>query len=687
MKIIEKLLYLIAALLTLFFIFMLVCIANPAARDFASNIVNNIVTATANSEEDGQEPEDGTAAATSGQENNESTDDAEASAQTDGNGSSQTSGNGSSQTDGNGSSQTDGNGSSQTSGNGSSQTDGNGSSQTSGDGNSQTDGNGSSQTDGNGSSQTSGNGSSQTNGNGNSQTNGNGNSQTNGNGNSQTNGNGNSQSDGNGSAQTDASTQEAGNAQTDESNQTNFTKLKPKPRKKPYEEYAKKWTGDGISDEYLNNTTYNDTVKELPVDSDTNEEELRKAYEDSRESRNDYQVTETEVKVVENEEEALEVLKDTDVGETGEKEKFDPLYYPYYDMLNEKGKKLYKQIYANAMALNDTFLPVEDATGSEWDTAMFSVVYDHPELFWLDAALYRQYDYNGNVIKLKLYFYDELPDIPAAKKVFEEKAQEMIAGAKDLETDYEKEKYIHDLLGNKLTYEFADLNQSAYSAIVNDATVCAGYSKGFQYLMQQLEVPTYTCVGWGGYSRSNGSMHGWNIIKLDSDYYNVDCTWDDDDPVRYDYFNLSDADNDLHTRMLNSVYLPPCNGGQYSGLEKMTLSDYGFKDSDVVRSMDDYYELCKNKTLNENVQDGDKSYKCSFNTVISKDIYKKWESDYKNNKEYEKYLDEVIGTLANGEQYDFFVPIGFVLCDTEELDDGNWLINHAIYMSYVAYNF
>ena len=71
--------------------------------------------------------------------------------------------------------------------------------------------------------------------------------------------------------------------------------------------------------------------------------------------------------------------------------------------------------------------------------------------------------------------------------------------------------------------------------------------------MQRLGVPTYLCVGRGA-----NELHAWNVINLDGVYYNVDCTWDDQDPVIYDFFNVSDDDNYYHTRMFQSVNLPRC---------------------------------------------------------------------------------------------------------------------------------
>ncbi len=109
----------------------------------------------------------------------------------------------------------------------------------------------------------------------------------------------------------------------------------------------------------------------------------------------------------------------------------------------------------------------------------------------------------------------------------------------------------------------AEMNQSAYSALVNGQTVCAGYARAFQYILQQLGIPCYYCTGFAGES------HAWNIVMLDGEFYNVDTTWDDMGIGTYDYFNKTDKDYaDNHIRQELSVYLPPCNGQAYRNLEQ-----------------------------------------------------------------------------------------------------------------------
>ena len=47
----------------------------------------------------------------------------------------------------------------------------------------------------------------------------------------------------------------------------------------------------------------------------------------------------------------------------------------------------------------------------------------------------------------------------------------------------------------------------------------------------------------------NGGAHAWNIVRIGSKYYNVDCTWDGQNEATYNDFLLkSEADFSDHTR-------------------------------------------------------------------------------------------------------------------------------------------
>ncbi len=256
---------------------------------------------------------------------------------------------------------------------------------------------------------------------------------------------------------------------------------------------------------------------------------------------------------VDNENQANQIRNGVDYGYIGDDLDFSVDFYPYYHMLNDDLKALYRQIYANAIRYNASFRPVISTSMENIKNAITSVAYDHPELFWLDTTFYTEYDYGGEAIKLSLRFYDRLGDLNTARNEFEAAANRILEGAAGLSSDYEKELYIHNVLADKLVYKHNSLDQSAYSGIAMDYTVCAGYAKAFQYLMQRLGIPAYLCVGKGA-----NELHAWNIVRVNGEYYNVDCTWDDQNPTSYDYFNLSDRMNYMHTRMFQSVGLPAC---------------------------------------------------------------------------------------------------------------------------------
>lgn len=252
-----------------------------------------------------------------------------------------------------------------------------------------------------------------------------------------------------------------------------------------------------------------------------------------------------------------------DSGITGENYNNNATYYPYYELLDSNEQTLYKQIYANINALSTTFVPNATITSVEVTNALEAVYNDHAELFWLNTSYSYKYTKNGNVVQIILSFNDTANNINETKNKFNKSAQKIINAADKLNSNYEKEKYVHDAIIKIADYNLnSQMNQSAYSALVNGSTVCAGYARAFQYIMIELKIPTYYVTGY-----SNGD-HAWNIVKLSDGYYNIDLTWDDTNPTSYKYFNLTDADiTNSHTRTGYSTSLPSCTATTYRYLE------------------------------------------------------------------------------------------------------------------------
>ena len=114
-------------------------------------------------------------------------------------------------------------------------------------------------------------------------------------------------------------------------------------------------------------------------------------------------------------------------------------------------------------------------------------------------------------------------------------------------SDYEIAKALHDYLALNNEYDMRyysgnvpAISYTAYGALVNRTSVCAGYALAYERLMDQVGIPCEYVTGM----TTNG-YHAWNIIRIDGEWYHVDVTWDDPTPdregyVRYKYFLKSD---------------------------------------------------------------------------------------------------------------------------------------------------
>ncbi len=361
-------------------------------------------------------------------------------------------------------------------------------------------------------------------------------------------------------------------------------------------------------------------------------------------------------------------------GETGEGLDFDPVFYPYYAMLNDRQKAVYRQIYANTEAVNRIFNPVEEVSQEELKNVFMAVFNDQPALFWLDSAYRGKFDRKGNCVEISLEFNELIDDLDSAKARFREEAESILSGARRLDTDYEVEVYIHNALLDRIQYDLrAPLNQSTYSGLVNGKTVCAGYARSFQHLMMELGIPCYYCTGYAG------EAHAWNIVQLGGEYYNADATWDDTDPNTFDFFNKTDEEfNENHRREDLSVNLPACNGTRYANLESSprqpgqesyrsdarTLADAGFKEEDVLQDIKAYYADCYRQIIANGGS-------CSFQNVVdSERLWLQCYDAYDSDAYSAGYMDQV------------FADLGMTGCnvdiEAEPLRDGRFLLHHNI---------
>lgn len=390
--------------------------------------------------------------------------------------------------------------------------------------------------------------------------------------------------------------------------------------------------------------------------------------------------------------EAKELKESLETGPLGEKLTFSAITYPYYGMLNEEQRALYRQIYANVVEGNESFKPAINFHNDDLKKVFEAVYNDHPELFWLETAYSSKYLQNGQCIEIILKYNETIKNIKEAKQKFEAEARDIIAKTEQYAKLETKEKIVHDELVERVAYKTeAPMGQSAYSALVNKQSVCAGYARAFQYIMQCLGIPCYYCTG---YSEGN---HAWNIIKLGGRYYNVDVTWDDTYPSTYDYYNKTDEEYAAtHVRTGLSVKLPACveNASDdvvYVGSEeKMEPLEWPLKpfdsqeayeeeqrkkkqenldkakitEDEVLDNMDEYYKDCLAQM--EKVGAGLQS----FSNVIPQTLWSTVEQAYSQGTYKKGYVEEGLKKL---EMEHFAIQL-----QVEDINGGYYRLHHNI---------
>jgi len=238
-------------------------------------------------------------------------------------------------------------------------------------------------------------------------------------------------------------------------------------------------------------------------------------------------------------------------------------FYYYRSTLDPTMQQAYDLIRSHLQKGSAKFAMTVPVMKEDFFDLYKKVIFDSPELFWVEVngSCYA-YNNKGHVTYFMPGYNDLVNDIAGNTALLEAATAEALADMWSLPTDAEKAKYAHDWLTYHVSYDInAPYHQTSFSALVNHSTVCAGYSHGFQYLMQQVGIPCAYTLGY-----VQGGYHAWNLVELDGEHYAMDVTWDD--PLRaapgkfyYNYFNITDKKLSRdHRRADISASLPLAEG-------------------------------------------------------------------------------------------------------------------------------
>lgn len=201
-------------------------------------------------------------------------------------------------------------------------------------------------------------------------------------------------------------------------------------------------------------------------------------------------------------------------------------YYYGYSTLDEESRKVYRQLAAGIESFQGK-IPIDPISQEQLEKVMRVLMADHPEYFWTDGT--SSYTYQelpgGSIQNMEVQPEYQVAGQEARdlQNQIEAKADQWIQGAPQGDT-YERIKYVYETLIDQVEYqEDSPQNQNIRSVFLEGKTVCMGYSKAAQYLLNRMGI--FCTLVTGTVTGEKPSSHAWNLVKIKDQYYYMDVTW------------------------------------------------------------------------------------------------------------------------------------------------------------------
>ena len=186
---------------------------------------------------------------------------------------------------------------------------------------------------------------------------------------------------------------------------------------------------------------------------------------------------------------------------------------------------------------------------------------ESPWTYWFDANVSTLYEYNATELTVTAtyhlnHYYDEDPDPDLSIQTVIDNVEP------DTSSRYLTVLSLHNYVCNTLSYYPDDpipdtTNiRSIYTAFAGDhVVVCEGYAKAFKVLCDKYEIPCILVTGTG-VSSEGSEAHMWNMVQMENGlWYVVDCTWDDQSTLTFEYF-LAGTETDGFHHKVGEDHLP-----------------------------------------------------------------------------------------------------------------------------------
>lgn len=237
-----------------------------------------------------------------------------------------------------------------------------------------------------------------------------------------------------------------------------------------------------------------------------------------------------------------------------------------YSKLADADRTLYRDIYDTLMN-HKSGKKLSSKSEDQIDRVFQVVMNDHPEIYYVSGYTINKYLLGGRITSIEFtgkYTHSKENCEEYGPRIRNYRNQ-CLADAPDTGDDYDRVKYVYEYIVENTDYDLrAAENQNILSVFIYGKSVCNGYAKAAQYLLNEMGIPCLLVSG----TVKNGESHAWNLVCVNGQWCVLDVTWGDasymtnapemEPGINYDYLCANDEINDRTHRTNAKIPLPAC---------------------------------------------------------------------------------------------------------------------------------
>lgn len=230
----------------------------------------------------------------------------------------------------------------------------------------------------------------------------------------------------------------------------------------------------------------------------------------------------------------------------------------FYNQLDEDSKIIYSGLWNHKEDLKtgtykvqfgSTFQELlsqsngQEQLGKAYQSAIEAFSYDNPDVFYLNpnkmylnietattvsSVKYNVFIDSGNKDNYLIDGFTSKAQVEKIESQLENIRMQIVNAVSG--TNEQKARQVHNYLIDNISYDTSlskDNIYDLYGALIKGESVCEGYAKSYQYLLNAIGIPCVIVIGTGTNSQGQTENHSWNYVQLNNKWYAVDVTWDD----------------------------------------------------------------------------------------------------------------------------------------------------------------